>query len=186
MIPAGRSPFLAQVLSCWNWKCALMSATVRSLIYLSAMARNGLKESLAVVAVEIVYVTLTAGLYAGWQQQALGLRRRWLGNLIVVCGVPGLSQALDWLAHRAVGAPVPAHATLAVCLFATLSALFHLYVMRRGAFLTGHAGRSLTDDFRRMPRLVAGFAAAPVLTAAAWYHRAAQHRNAAFQPAAGD
>jgi hypothetical protein len=51
---------------------------------------------------------------------------------------------------------------LTVCVFAVVSALFHLYVMRRGAFLTGNAGRSLRDDFRRMPRLILAFIATPV------------------------
>jgi hypothetical protein len=50
---------------------------------------------------------------------------------------------------------------LAVCVFAALSALFHLHVMRNGAFLTG-TGRSLFDDFRSMPRLIAGFVVRPV------------------------
>jgi hypothetical protein len=154
---------LLRSLSCWNWKCALLSAAARSIVYLTAMAHTGLRGSLAVVLVEMAYVTLTAGLYAGWQQQALGLRSRLLGNLTVAAGVPGLSQLLDWLAHRAVGPAAPPRATLAVCIFAALSALFHLYVMRRGAFLTGRAGRSLLDDFRRMPRLIAGFVSAPAL-----------------------
>jgi hypothetical protein len=42
-------------------------------------------------------------------------------------------------------------------MFTLISALFHLHVMRRGVFLTGHAGSTLADDFRRMPRLVLGF-----------------------------
>ncbi len=50
---------------------------------------------------------------------------------------------------------------LGVSIFAALSALFHLYVMRRGAFLTNHDGRSLADDFHRIPRLFAGFVAVP-------------------------
>jgi hypothetical protein len=156
-----QSPLLTQAYSCWNWKCALLSATVRSLVYLAAMARTGVRGSIAVVVVEIVYVTLTAGVYAGMQQKALGLRARWLGNLIVVLGVPGLAQALDWLAHRLTGATATGRATLAVSLFAGLSALFHLHVMRNGVFLTG-TGRSLVDDFRRMPRLIAGFVAKPI------------------------
>jgi hypothetical protein len=73
-----------------------------------------------------------------------------------------LAQFFDWMAHRLAGAPVPPKATLAVCVFATISALFHLYVMRNGAFLTGCKGRTLGDDFRRMPRLIAAFALAPV------------------------
>jgi hypothetical protein len=158
--------FLRQFSLSWNWKCALLSATARSLVYLAAMARHGAHGRQAVVLVEIAYVTLTAGLYAGMQQRALGLRSRLLGNAIIVLGVPGLAQALDWLAHRAVDATPPARATLAVSLFAALSALFHLHVMRNGVFLTGR-GRSILDDFRRMPRMVAGFVLRPAALFAA-------------------
>jgi len=157
-----RWSLLKQALSCWNWKCALLSATARSLVYLVAMTRTGLPGRFAVVLVEIGYVTLTAGVYAGMQQKALGLRSRLLGNLIVVLGVPGLAQAMDWLAHCVTGTTAPAKATLAVGVFAAVSALFHLHVMRNGAFLTGH-GRSLWEDFRRVPRLVAGFVLRPIV-----------------------
>jgi hypothetical protein len=125
------------------------------------MARAGLRGGLAIVLVEMAYVILTAGLYAGLQQKALAFRPRILGDLTVVIGVPGLAQVLDWLTHRAVGAAAPGKATLAVCVFAAVSALFHLHVMRRGVFLTGHVGRSLREDFRGIPRLTAGFVARP-------------------------
>ncbi len=155
-------PSLKRVLTCWNWKCALLSATARSIVYLAAMVRTGARGGLFIVLVEILYVTVTAGTYAGLQQRALELRSRFLGNLTIVLGVPMLAQLFDWLAHRLVGAPVPPRATLAVCAFAALSALFHLHVMRSGAFLTGHKGRTLRDDFRRMPRLIAAFILAPL------------------------
>jgi len=162
MTPHGCSPSLARALACWNWKCALLSATARSLVYLVSLARTGASGGACIVLVEIVYVTLTAGLYAGLQQRALQFRSRLLGNLTVVLGVPLLAQAFDWLAHRAAGAPAPAKATVAVCIFAAVSALFHLHVMRRGAFLTGRHGRTLRDDFRRMPRLILAFVLVPV------------------------
>jgi hypothetical protein len=154
--------FLRQALSCWNWKCALLSATVRSIVYLTAMMRSSFSTSAAVVLVEMAYVTLTAGVYAGLQQKALGARSRALGNLIIVVGVPGLSQFLDWLAHRFLHASAPNKAILAACVFSLISALFHLHVMRNGVFLTGR-GHSLVDDFRRIPRLVAGFVVRPVV-----------------------
>ena len=163
--------FITQAAACWNWKCALLSATVRSSVYLAALAHARLHSGLAIVAVEIAYVTATAGLYAGLQQLALGLRPRLLSNLAVVVGVPGLAQTLDWLTHRMIGPAAPAHATVAVCIFTLTSALFHLHVMRRGAFLTGQAGRSLADDFRRMPRLVLGFVTWPAAALTAWTTR---------------
>jgi len=168
MLPLGHSPrptlvFLSRMMDCWNWKCALLSATARSLVYLAAMARSGLRGGLAIVLVEMAYVVFTAGLYAGLQQKALGFRSRLLGNLTVVFAVPMLAQALDWATHRLAGAAAPARATLAVCIFATISALFHLHVMRQGTFLTGRRGHSLLEDFRRIPRLTAGFVLLPVV-----------------------
>jgi len=152
-----RSARFAQVYSCWNWKCALMSATARSLVYLAATIRSGLRGSLAIVLVEVAYVTLTAGIYAGMQQKTLGLRSRALGNAIVALGVPALAQTMDWITHRLTGPAVAPKAIVAVCVFTLVSAFFHLHVMRNGVFLTGRQGRSLVDDFRRMPRLIAGF-----------------------------
>lgn len=160
MSPIHRPSILARTFLCWNWKCALLSAAIRSLAYLAALARSGPHGRVSILAVEIAYVTLTGGLYAGLQQRALGLRSHLLGNGIVALGIPALAQSADWMAHRAVGAPVPLRAILAVSVFACVSALFHLFVMRRGVFLTGQ-GRSLADDFRAMPRLIAGFLLVP-------------------------
>jgi hypothetical protein len=81
--------------------------------------------------------------------------------LTIVVGVPGLSQFLDWLVHRLAGAPAPHKALLSVCVFTLISALFHRHVMRQGTFLTGPEGRSLRDDFRRIPRLLLSFAVWP-------------------------
>jgi hypothetical protein len=161
MLRANRDSVITRALACWNWKCALLSATVRSAVYVAALARSGPRGSLSIVLVEMAYVTVTAGIYAGMQQRALSLRARWLGNIVIVMGVPSLAQALDWLAHRAAGPVVPEKAIFSVCVFTFLSALFHLHVMRRGTFLTGHRGRSLFDDFRRMPRLIAVFVLSP-------------------------
>lgn len=151
-----------RALACWNWKCALLSATVRSAVYLAAMARTHHSNRLAVVLVELGYVTATAGVYAGLQQRALSLRSRFLGNCLIALAIPGMAQALDWLAHSLMGAPIPERATVAAFAFTLLSALFHLHVMRRGVFLTGHHGHSLVEDFRRMPRLLLGFVTRPL------------------------
>jgi len=168
----------ARVLACWNWKCALLSASVRSLVYLVAMAHARQHGAWGVVLVEIVYVTATAGLYAGLQQRGLGLRSRLLGTLVVVLAVPALAQSLDWLTHRTVGHAASGRVTGAVCLFTFLSALFHLYVMRKGAFLTGPLGRTLLDDFRSMPRLMMGFLAQPVVWLSNGYARIATEADA--------
>jgi hypothetical protein len=156
-----RPSILAQISASWHWKCALLSAVARSIVYLVAMARTHSHGRLSVVVVEMAYVTLTAGIYAGMQQRALGLRSRLAGNLTAAVAVPALAQTLDVLAHLAVGAAVPARATIAVCVFAAVSAAFHLHIMRRGVFITGERGHSLVEDFRRIPRLLADFVLMP-------------------------
>ncbi len=138
-----------------------MSATLRATVYLLALTHHAPASHLSIVVVEMLYVTLTAGIYAGLQQRALRIRPRLLGNLIIVAAVPALAQLFDALTHRAIGAAVPMHAFLGVCLFAAVSALFHLHVMRNGVFLTGCHGRSLPEDFRRIPALLAGFLLKP-------------------------
>ena len=175
------SPFVSRASACWNWKCALLSATARSTVYLAAMAHSNLHGGLAVVAVELVYVSLTAGLYAGLPQRALNFRSHLLSNLTIVGGVPGLAQALDWLTHRAAHAAAPGKAIVAVSIFAMISAIFHLHVMRRGAFITGDAGRTLADDFRRMPRLIAEFLLRPIAILGGFATRSA--RTAESEPA---
>jgi len=162
MILSGIRSKLNWLALCWNWKCALMSAVARSTVYAIAMARGGLRQGVAVIGIEMLYVTATAGLYAGLQQSALGLRQRRLGDLAIVLGVPGLSQGVDWLLHRAVGAPMPQRALLSVCIFTLVSALFHRHVMRQGTFLTGCQGGTMAEDFRRIPLLVFSFALWPV------------------------
>jgi hypothetical protein len=161
MMPSGQTPLRAQLLACWNWKCALMSATARSLVYLAALARSRPHGRLSIILVEVAYSALTAGIYAGLQQRALAFRSRAFGNLTIALGVPALAQAIDWLAHRFIGAPVPLRAMVSVTIFAFVSGLFNLYVMRRGVFLSGR-GHSLGGDFRRIPRLLLGFVIFPV------------------------
>jgi hypothetical protein len=162
-----RSTLLTLLFSCWNWKCALFGATVRSLVYLAAMVHARHADMRAVVLVEMVYVTLTAGIFAALQQRSLGIRSRFLGDMIVVVGVPSLAQILDWTAHRVTHAVAPGRAILIVCLYTLISALFHLHFMRNGVLLTG-CGRSLGNDVRRIPRLVAGFASTPFVYLAKW------------------
>lgn len=155
-------PIVQRAVACWNWKCALLSATARSLVYLVAMIRTRTHGHASIVLVEIAYVTLTAGIWAGLQQRALALRSRMLGNLCIALAVPALAQTLDWLAHHVAGAPVSGRATISVCIFTGISALFHLHAMRRGAFITGSSGRALAHDFRAIPGLIAGFVLFPV------------------------
>jgi hypothetical protein len=46
---------------------------------------------------------------------------------------------------------------LSSVVFTTLSTLFNLYAMRRGALLVGGQGRGFGSDLRALPGLIGGF-----------------------------
>ncbi len=88
MLRVSRSPFLTQAFSCRNWKCALLSAAARSMVYLAALTHSRSHGRRSIILVEIADVALTAGIYTGLQRRALGFRVRWLGNLIIALTFP--------------------------------------------------------------------------------------------------
>jgi hypothetical protein len=146
----------------WNWKSALMSVSVRATGYAIATAKHGWRAGVAAVLLEVIYVGSTAGFYAALQQRSLKTAPRWFGNLLIAVGVPMLAQTVDWAIHVLAGTPNLKVATLGVGVFTLLSALFHLHIMRQGAMLVGKEGRTLAEDMRSMPRLIAGFFLQPM------------------------
>ena len=113
-------------------------------------------------AVEAAYVLLTSGIFSAWQQQALDVKPRRLSWVIVVLVIPLGSLAADSALHvwldqdnmRALG--------IGALIGTLVSAMFHWHVMRNGAMLVGERGRSLADDLKQMPRLIATFVWNPI------------------------
>lgn len=146
----------------WNWKAALITAICRAGACMAALWHSPLHAREHFGAVEAAYVLLTAGIFSAWQQQALDVKPRRLAWTVVVLAIPLGSLAADsalhlWLDHgnmRALGI-----GGLIVTLF---SAMFHWHVMQNGAMLVGESSRSLVDDMKQMPRLVATFVWDPI------------------------
>lgn len=145
----------------WNWKSAILSALIRSFVYLLATRKHGFHTGLHAVLAEVFYVAFTAGIYSALQQGALDLQPKWLSNSLIVVGVPVLSQSVEYTIHLAAGTPNLRVATISIMIFGFISALFHLHVMRNGALLVGNKSRPFSEDLKRMPLLVAGFLATP-------------------------
>jgi hypothetical protein len=146
----------------WNWKAALITAVLRAGACMAALWHSPAHTREHFGAVEAAYVLLTSGIFSAWQQQALDVKPRRLSWAIVVLVIPLGSLAADsalhiWLDHgnmRALGIGA---------LIATLvSAMFHWHVMQNGAMLVGEKSRSLADDMKRMPRLIATFVSNPI------------------------
>lgn len=149
------------LVACWNWKSAILSSCIRSTVYLLSARHHGLASGMYAVVAEICYVGVTAGIYSAMQQAALPVRPRWLSSLLIVVGVPCLSQTVECCIHFLLGTPNLKAATLSIMSFAFFSAAFHLHIMRQGALIVGKDGRPFTDDLRRIPSLVLSFLLIP-------------------------
>jgi hypothetical protein len=146
----------------WNWKAALITAVCRASACMAALWHTSLHAREHFGAVEAAYVLLTSGIFSAWQQQSLDIKPRRLAWSVAVLAIPLGSLAADsalhlWLDHgnmRALG--------IGALLVTLISAMFHWHVMQNGAMLVGENSRSLLDDMKQMPRLVATFVSYPV------------------------
>jgi hypothetical protein len=146
----------------WNWKAALITALFRGAACVAALQHVHPQARQHFSAVEMAYVLLTAGIFSAWQQQALGIKPRYIAWLTVVVIVPFTSLGVDAIAHLLLD-HVDAHALgISALIFTLVSAMFHWHLMENGAMLVGEQSHSFASDMRRLPRLALSFVSAPV------------------------
>lgn len=141
----------------WNAKAAVLSAIFRGAIFLLAAAHSPVAGRAVAALAEAVYGAVNAG-FCGTLTQALrAARPRWLAIVLLAAVFPLFFQAgeLGW--HRLLGQHAAHASLLASAGFTALSALFNLYVMRRGALLVGAEGQPFLHDLCRLPRLAVSF-----------------------------
>ncbi|QOY90017.1 hypothetical protein [Paludibaculum fermentans] len=141
----------------WHWKAALLSATVRALLFLAATLRSGWRAAAGAMAVEFLLRVATTGFCGAVTQSLRHVQPAWHGAMVSLVALPLGLQVLELVLHILRGTPHWRTGLWASTVFTILSTLFHLHCTRQGAYLTGAGGTSLRDDLRRTPDLVAGF-----------------------------
>jgi hypothetical protein len=143
----------------WNWKSALLSATIRGTILLIATIKRGWFDISTAVAIEAAFSASVSGVYGSFTQAMRFARPEWLSKLIFALVLPSGLLALDSAIHYYTGMRRMMLSVIMLGTFSALSSLFNLYIMRHGALLVGREGDSLGQDMARMPRLIGGFLA---------------------------
>jgi len=161
-----------QILARWNWKSALLGATLRASFYFTVYKAS--KESWLVtftaVLLELAFRFLTSGISGSLVQSFRRATPIWLATLIVTISLPIFSHSVEFITHYSqehfFSNVFPASENNArqkafaiSVLFSVLSALFNLFVMRHGVLLVG-AGeetKSFWSDMKRIPFLIAEF-----------------------------
>lgn len=161
-----------QMITRWNWKSALIGAIVRSSFYFTVYKAS--KESWAVtltaVGVELAFRFLTTGVGGAVVQSFRRATPEWAATLIISISLPTVMHLIEFFTHYiqekyyaeifAASENSARQKTFAISvLFSVVSAMFNLYLMRRGVLLVG-AGeetQTLWNDFKKIPFMISEF-----------------------------
>lgn len=158
----------------WNFKTAILSASCRGLLFLAATAlsRSHHPGRLGAALLETCYAAVAAGIFGSLIQRLRSLRPPWVAGVLVCPVIPLIFQSLELGVHALLGTAVFRAGLIASAGMTCVSALFNLYVMRRGALIVGKEGCSFRSDLLALPRLAVQFLlAAPASAARLWLRR---------------
>jgi hypothetical protein len=142
-----------ELLARWNWKSALLSACLRGPLFLLVNLRSGRSDAVRAMAVELLFVASTNGIYGAITQALAEAEPAAAAILATMVVVPALAHTLELVVHTIAGTPDAAHAVGISLLVSVVSAAFNAYAMRRGVLTVGGRSASLASDLRRLPRL---------------------------------
>lgn len=147
----------------WNWKTALLSASVRGSLFFFANLGAGWRAALLAFGLEAACYAVLAGFYGALLQSFRRAQPAWAATLTVMGILPALNHTVELTVHWLNGTPQLGRSVMVSILFSLLSACFNLFAMRRGVLIVGHERRTLLEDLRLMPRVAAQFVAAAPL-----------------------
>lgn len=154
-----------QFLLRWNGKAALLSALFRGGVFLAASLKSHQAGRSHAVLAEALFGAGFMGFF-GTVTQVLRLAEpQWLVALLLAGVFPLLFQVGDICFHSALGTQAFRSGMIASAVFTALSALFNLYIMRRGTLLVGEEGSPFAQDLITLPKLALMFALSGVLQA---------------------
>lgn len=142
----------------WNYKAAITSATVRSLLFLVANATAGWPAALAAAATEFAYRAATAGFHGALTQHLGRVEPARVGWLAAMVCLPLLGHGGEMFVHWTRGTPNLGVSLAASMSLTALSTSFNLFAMRRGVLVVGVPGRqSLWSDLQMLPAVALAF-----------------------------
>lgn len=161
----------------WNWKSALLSAFLRSMIYLTTylVKKDGLKAALGAMAVEFGLRIFTAGTSGTLVQAFRKANPVWVSMLICSVALPIFSHAVEFIVHflheytvsQIYNAPMNQSRKsgfIVSVIFSVVSVVFNLFAVRRGVLVVGgDEHQSFWKDMKQMPKVIWQFLTFPIV-----------------------
>jgi hypothetical protein len=148
----------------WNWKAALFSGVLRSLIYFFTHLKQGWRAALGAMSVEFFFRLVVSGASGSLVQAFHNAAPVWLATLCVMIMLPAFSHMIEFTLHTLNGDANKGKAIIISIAFSILSAIFNLFAMRRDALLVKDSrAQSLGQDLVRLPKIVGEFMFYPLI-----------------------
>lgn len=152
----------------WNWKSAVLSGFLRSLIYFFTQITFGWRAAFSAMSVEFMFRTFNTGIVASIGQAFRKARPKWLATLCVMLMLPAYGHVIEFALHKLNGDRNLQRSIAFSVVFSVLSAVFNLFAMRRGVLLVNDAEqKSFLSDLKKMPVITAEFVGYPFI----WIYR---------------
>jgi hypothetical protein len=146
----------------WHWKSAVISASVRSLMFFVATLGAGSSRAGRASLVEFLVRVPLVGALASVAQLFRLTEPAWAAAAVTTICLPLVAHAAELAAHAIAGTPRLGTSLLLSIAMSACATTFNLFAMRRGTLIVGAGARSLANDLRALPRLLAAFVKAAV------------------------
>ena len=148
----------------WNWKAAICSGIIRSMIYLFTHLKLGWRAALGAMSIEFFFRLVVSGASGSLVQAFHNAAPVWLATLCIMIMLPAFSHMIEFTLHTLNGDVNKGKAIVISISFSIVSAVFNLFAMRRDALLVNDArAQSLGQDFVQMPKIVFEFMFYPII-----------------------
>jgi hypothetical protein len=148
----------------WNWKAAVMSGVMRSMIYLFTHIKEGWRAALGAMSIEFFFRLIVSGASGSLVQSFHNAAPVWLATLCVMIMLPAFSHMIEFTLHTLNGDVNKGKAIIISITFSILSAMFNLFAMRRDTLLVkDERAGSLGSDLVRMPAIDGEFMFYPLV-----------------------
>jgi hypothetical protein len=146
----------------WNWKAAVLSALLRSPIFLFAYRREGLSLAIGAALAQFLFRTIFGGVNGAIIQAFSKVEPPWHALLTVPLVLTVFSHVVEFIVQTLYdnynGTTSGNKAILTSIIISVISAVFNLFAMRRGALLVkDEHQQSLWKDFKSFPRITFEF-----------------------------
>ncbi len=134
----------------WNWKSALLSSSLRGVIFFCTNLVAGWHAALGAMLAELVLRGITSGFYGAITEAFSEARPVWAAMATAMVLLPFLNHSLEFFVHWLRGTPKLGLSIAASIVFTAFSTAFNVYAMRHGVLTVGGGSKPLRDDLGRV------------------------------------